>query len=189
MKTIPLTVLLILFFATVQAQKPKETAIQEIILQDSFLVKQITLLIEERKNEQDGPFQKGLGYVRVTAEQFSRGDTLLSYNLNTAYSSLDSERAHYPNYYATVAKRLVLVYIPALDVLGASVYTSQSKEELKAKLEPYLPKTETLVWKNESGKVIHVDKKFRSGELMQMHGGKTIYMLKDKPPVVVRSVY
>lgn len=189
MRFIFLALSLSMFLATAHAQKPKEMAIQEIVLQDTFLVKQIIQLIEEQKNVQDGPFQKGLGYVKVTAEQVSRGDTLLIYNLNTEFSSLDGQRAKFPNYYATVANRLVFVYVPLLDLLGTSVYSSKSKETLKAKLEPFLPKAETLIWKNGKGKVVHVDEKFRSRELMQMHGGKTIYMLKEKPPVVVRNIY
>jgi len=189
MKHAALALLCWLFLCSAQAQKVKEIDIQEIALQDTFLLRQVEQFIENKYAEPDGLFKSGLGYIEIYLQQMSKEDTLRTYHLNSQYKSLDQERALYPSFYTFVRNRLVLIHVPGLQELLVPGYTEKSKRELRKKLEPFLPKAETLKIKNEQGKVVHVDKKFRSGEKLQLHGGKTIYILKSGPPVVVRNVY
>lgn len=185
------------FSAVSQSSYP--ISIQSITIKDTILIKEVEKLIQEEVNREmdttttnkvfaDNFFKKGLGYVRLYIEGNLAGDTLFRYYIAASLISLKegAEDATYPPFYTYIGGRLVLVYMPILENVAALNYSSKSKRELRKRVDAFLEKPQNVKIYNQDGSLAFKDKTFRI-DYFRFHGGKYIYVLKDKPPIVVNE--
>ena len=157
--------------------------IQEIAIQDTFLVNQINIFINETERREE--FTNGLGYVVVEKSKDYQEDTLYSYQIYDQYASFDEGSTNnLPVCYAEVSDRLVLFETDVLDT-DLVEYSTKSKRKLRKKLEPFLAFKEHLLVKDEAGRIVIDDPSFRPDEIVPLDGYmRLIYVFKNRPPVV-----
>lgn len=192
---------IILFFCVLPAfsQKNKSVEIQYIALQDTFLVKEIEKLIQEEVNRvmdtavtneliTENFFKKGLGYVDLYIEGNLKGDTLAKYYIVPSLMSIREDAADeaYAPFYTYISGRLVLVHMPLLKKAAALNFSGKSKKMLRKRVDAFLEKPQDVTVYGMDGSVAFRDKNFRI-DYFRFHGGKYIYMLKSKPPIVVKD--
>lgn len=159
--------------------------IQQVILQDTFLVQQLERFIRD-ESDKDSVFRSGLGYLKVFPHQDLEHGIEHRYYINNEFISFrdDKNDLAFPTFYSYVGGRLIFIRMPVLDGIFCYRYSRRSKKELKKKLEPFLPKSEKLVARDSTGKVFIRDKHFRL-EWTKLHGGRYVYVFNDgRPPVV-----
>lgn len=168
-------------------------------------MKEIEKLIQEEVNAKEDTstnvkaftenfFKKGFGYVRLYIEGnlqgtfFHEGDTLARYYISPSLVSIKKEAADtvYPPFYSYVGGRLVLVYMPILDNVTDLNFSEKSKKKLRKRVDAFLEKPQDVTAYNMDGSVAFRDKHFRI-DYFRIHTGKYIYILKNKPPIVVKE--
>lgn len=159
--------------------------IQQVTLQDTFLVQQLERLIRDESKESEY-FRSGMGYLEVFPTQILEQGIEHRYYIKNDFISFreDKNDSAFPAFYSWVGGRLVFIHLQMLDGVFCYRYSKRSKKELKKKLEPFLPKSEKLVARDSTGKVFIRDKHFRL-EQTKLHGGRYVYVFNDgRPPVV-----
>lgn len=164
--------------------------IQCVTLRDEVLKKEIINIIaeESNSNDPDSLFKKGLGYVVVHIQSYSRGDTLTKYYIAPSLISLKEKDFddNYPNFYSYVGGRIVLIYINEIQKSLNISYSDKSKSELRKKLDQFLEKTTDQTFFDNSGNKAFRDKKFRIDHF-KFDAGKYVYIMKNKLPVIIRE--
>jgi hypothetical protein len=163
-----------------QKNKVKLADIQYITIQDTFLLRQIKLLIAEETTK-DSLFRLKKGFITLTSYDPYKFDNeaITYYHIKANFFSLDNGN-NYPPYYSMIDSRLIFIY--QYDIEKLLSYTNKSKKKLKKKLEPFLSKPMRM-YRDINGKKVLWIKKFRD-ETFQLHGGKRIFYYQNKPPVV-----
>lgn len=89
--------------------------IQEVVLKDTFLIKQIEILIQEL-TQGDSLFRSGLGYISLYAhsvfpDQVDEKNIWRSYYITPGYFTFKDERndAAFPAYYCYLSGRLIFI--------------------------------------------------------------------------------
>jgi len=174
----------------IYGQAKKQIDIQHILLKDTFLRKEVEKLIAEQVNSNDPQhsFKHGLGYITVNVSKHSKGDTLLEYYIAPNLYSIKEEDLNqiYPPFYTYIGNRIALIYLSELDFVAKVAYSEKSKRMLRKKIKPFLEKTKDVTFYDVEGRKMFRDKKMRI-DYFQFHNGKYIYILKDKPPIVVKG--
>lgn len=80
----------------------------------------------------------------------------------------------------------MLIHLQILKESFCYQLSDKSKKSFQKKLEPFLVKPMRVKLTNSEGKKT-VGKNFRPQETYQLHGGKTIYIIRDKLPVIVEE--
>jgi hypothetical protein len=85
---------------------------------------------------------------------------------------------------------MVFVNFKTLENTVCLKYTKKSKLTFQKKLEPFLAERVKMKFPDKDGKLRTVNN-FRPDEMIQIHGGKTIYIFQDKnkTPVIEKDVY
>ncbi|MCC9135236.1 hypothetical protein ACFSKU_12115 [Pontibacter silvestris] len=180
-------------------QKRELMEIQYITIKDTFLVKEMEKLIQDEVNREpdttttdkvftENFFAKGLGYVRLYAGGNLEGDTLTRYYIAPSLVSIKKEAADYvyPPFYSYVGGRLVLVYVPVLENVTKFNFSKKSKKKLRKRVDAFLEKPRDMTFYDMEGNVAFKDKHFRI-DYFRIHDDKYIYILKNKPPIVIRD--
>ncbi len=200
MKVLSISLLLFggfFFIATVQnlySQKLEcnPVEIQEITLQDTFLVKQIGLFIDEESRTDPSFLKKGYVILWISEKPYMDDKVEKTYGLNKQFYNHDNlnNDLSFPPFYTFVKGRMVLVDIKTLDGTVCLKYTKKSKVAFQKKLEPFLAERVKMKFPDKDGKLRTVNN-FRPGEIVQIHGGMTIYIFQDKnkAPVIEKNRY
>lgn len=172
------------------SQEKPDNKIQYLVLKDKFLIKEIKKLIVDEINSNDSNqfFKKGLGYVRLNVYNYSHNDTLIKYYITPTMTSFkkDDNDDLYPLFYTYINERIVLIYLNVVNEFSIFNLSKKSKTRFRKKVEIFLPETKKMTFYDMEGKKTFTDKNFRI-DYFKFHGGKYIYILKDKPPIVINE--
>lgn len=177
-----------------RAQNIHEIAIQEISIKDTLLMNEITKMVSEqenadRENVSKWWFQKGFGYIKLIVDPYSKGDTLLRYQIMPDQSPINASApdSDFPNYYALNNARPILVYYShsIMAALGIK-FSRKSKVKFLNQLDKVLPKPEKEIGRNKKGEEV-----FRIDDFRPQHitfgMNKTIYLLRDSSYVISKE--
>jgi len=179
----------------VLAQNIHEVDIQKISIKDTVLMNEITKMVSEqekanRENVSQLWFQEGFGYIKLTVDSYSKGDTLLRYQIMPDQSPIDPTESDvaFPNYYALNNTRPILVYYSRSIMAALGIeFSPKSRMKFLKQLEKVLPKAEKQIGRNEKGEVV-----FRTDDFRQQHVtfgmNKTIYLLRDSSYVISKEL-
>ncbi len=175
---------------TSYSQNKTPYKIQYLDLKDKFVIKEIEKLIKDEINSNDTSqfFKKGLGYIKLNIYNYSDRDTIIKYYLTPSLEGLKKEDTDnkYPLFYTYVSKRIVLIYLNVLLEFADYKLAEKSKRRIRKKIEPFLEKTRKMTFYDIEGKKTFTDKNFRI-DYIKFHAGRYIYILKDKPPIVINE--
>lgn len=168
-------------------------AIQQVTLQDTILIKEIRVLMEEEKNTSE-MFKKGYGFVQVMPDHDLEENILRSYYIDIDYTALktrDREPKYYlayPDNYAFLDGRLVFIYLRMTDGMICKRFTKRSMARLRKIQNRHLEKTKKVTAYDMDGNPVFTDRHFRI-DYSKLHGGRYIYIYLDKPYEVRRDPY
>ncbi|NQD70892.1 hypothetical protein HP439_09195 [Sphingobacterium shayense] len=175
------------------AQTMGEIDIQRISIKDTFLVNEISKVIIEQETRSAGKpdnlwFKNGYGYIRLTFNTFSHGDTLHSFHISPDQSPIGrADDESFPNYYAFINGRPILIYnkhsiMQPLEL----IFSDKSKKRFLKRLNHVLPKGTKQIGKDDKGNVVLRIENFRP-QYLTFGLSKSIYQLKDKSYIVTRD--
>ena len=128
----------------------------------------------------------GFGYVNLRVDTYPKGDTVLRYHIALDQSPIDPAAcdSFFPNYYAVINGRPILVYYSdaIISTLGLK-FSRKSKAKLLKQLDKVLPKPTKEIGRNEEGEVVLQVDNFRP-HYVPFGMNKTIYVLRDKRYVI-----
>jgi DNA integrity scanning protein DisA with diadenylate cyclase activity len=163
--------------------------IKKITISDTLLYKTVKNFIANRKNE-SAKFKK-FGYINLTLKYYNSQansiDLMSSYSIVDQYFSLDSGYLKYPKYYTYIENRLILIYDYWSAIFDEKAVSKRDKKKLGKKINKTLDKTEHIVAKDKTGKVVIDDKNFRSEESINIHGGITLNIYKNKKTEIIKN--
>jgi hypothetical protein len=170
-------------------QKDIKISIKEVVLSDTALINAIDSFIKI-KSEKDSIFNK-LGYILLIFHQQSYQDrqTLYSCFFNECYDSYDYVKGTkgFPLFYTYIGNRIVII---KYSVISSSLNYSVAKKSIiafKKRIDPFLPKKEKRLFKEENGSVKKITA-FRES-IIVIHGGKTFYRLVDGSIIIEDNKY
>jgi hypothetical protein len=180
--------------------KGKEIHIQEVSLKDTILINEIRKIIGE-ETEQREMFKKGLGYIVVFSNacehlyrqimDFKNIDQC--YYVTVDYTGLKrvnskNTKAYllYPDFYSFIDRRLVFIKFNTLNTMISRTFTKKSMRKLRKIQDDYLEKEKRVVFYDMNKKKAFTDKHFRI-DYRTIHGGKYIYIYRDKSYAVKRD--
>lgn len=173
---------------TTKMREKDKLEINEIIITDKELLKQIGILIEEK--QKDSVFRRR-GYISVLYANLSYNEehVIRSYIIKPEYKSVDNLEIEYnfPLFYSFVNNKLVtLVNRPIFDSICYQIKT-KSKKAFQKIVEPYLEKAIWIKMPNSNGKGTS-RARFRPNDLLQIHGSKTLYILADGRAIIENTM-
>jgi hypothetical protein len=106
--------------------------IQQVTLQDTFLVQQLERLIRD-ESKKDSVFRSGMGYLQVFPLQDLEHGIEHRYYINNEFVSIreDKNDLAFPSFYSWVGGRLVFIHMQVLGGIFCYRYSRRSKKELK----------------------------------------------------------
>lgn len=169
------------------SEKGKLT-IKRVTLTDEKLIAQIKEIINEKQN--DSVFLKR-GYIRVSYVHhgYKNEAVVRAYSIKPEYQHADdvSNDRLYPIYYTYVNGRLVSIYDTGIEDSICYQIGTKSKKEYRRLLEPYLSKAIWIELPKSDGSGTK-KAKFRPNSLIQIHGGRTLYIFDDGTSIVEKNI-
>jgi len=164
------------------SQNKSLTNISQISIIDTALANNIHYVIKKETdtNVSGSLFKEGYGYICVYLQKFSYGDTIREYRITPRLSDI-KERApdkFYPDYYTYLDKRLVLIFVNAINEFADRKFSKKSKNNVRKLIDNTLEPTKTVVFHNVNGKKRVKDKHFRP-DYFKSDQGITLIILKN----------
>lgn len=171
---------------TIPIAEKDKLEIQQITLTDQELIKQIGVMIGEK--QADSVFRRR-GYISVSYvnRAYPNEQVVRAYNIAPEYLSADEMTNEYrfPLFYSYMNNKLVTIRnTPIYESICYQIKT-KSKKAFQKILEPYLEKKIRIDMPNSSGTGT-VKVKLRE-DFIQIHGGKTLYILADGRSIVEQN--
>ena len=180
-----------------KAQSTDKIDIQRTSIKDTFLVNEISkMVIEQETRSADDQnslwFKNGYGYIRLTINTFTHGDTLHCFHIRPDQTPIEraDEDESFPRYYAFISGRPILIYNwqSVMQPLNL-IFTEHSKKRFLKTLDRSMPKGTKEIGKDNKGKIALRIDNFRP-QYVTFGLSKYIYQLKDKSYIVTNdSVY
>ncbi|TDG36167.1 hypothetical protein EZJ43_09175 [Pedobacter changchengzhani] len=175
-----------------------KTAIREIDITNKFLVEEVKKIIKSKKNK-DSVF-KTKGYIRINVKGggvYNNIPISYKYYINNDYHSFDdiSNQDIFPDYYTFINGKPILIFSDVYDKIFKKTFLDESILSFQSIIEPYLfekKEIDKVQFENKELVTNHRNKyPFRPKELIQVHGGITIYFPVDGGimPIVVKNIY
>lgn len=157
----------------------EKISIKKVTLTDEKLIDQIKDIISENRN--DTVFSKR-GYIRVdyVHHGYKNGAVIRAYHIKPEYQHADdvTNDRLFPVYYTYVNNRLVSIYDTGIQNSICYQIAAKSKMRYQRLLEPYLSKAKWVELPKLDGSGTK-KAKFRPNSLIQIHGGRTLYIFDD----------
>ena len=170
-------------------QKEQLTEISYLKLTDTALIDGINKVVKQEENNPNDPlFKKGLGYINVSVQKYSKNDTVIVYYIAPQAFSIRQrdDNQVYPDYYSFVNGRLVLIKLPVLEAFTSRAFTEKSKKLIRELINDHLDKPVKIRFPDANGKKGLVNEQ-RGGFVFG--GGMELYVFKNKPAVLKRPTY
>jgi len=196
LKSIVLILSIIVFDSGLKAQSTDKIDIQRISIKDTFLVNEISkMVIEQETRSADDQnslwFKNGHGYIRLTINTFTHGDTLLCFHIRPDQSPIErtDDDESFPHYYAFINGRPILIYnsqsvMPPLSL----IFTEHSKKRFLKRLDHSMSKGTKEIGKDDKGRIALRIDNFRP-QYVTFGLSKYIYQLKDKSYIVTSDPF
>lgn len=172
---------------TTPLSEKEKLTIKMVTLTDEKLITQIKEIINEKQN--DSGFLKR-GYIRVNYVHhgYKNEAVLRAYNIKPEYQHADdvTNDRLFPIYYTYVENRLVTIYDSGIQNSICYQIATKSKMRYQRILEPYLSKAIWIELPKSDGSGTK-KAKFRPNSLIQIHGGRTLYILDDGTSIVEKK--
>lgn len=172
---------------TTPLSEKEKLTIKRVTLTDEKLIAQIKEIINEKQN--DSVFLKR-GYIRVSYVHhgYKNEAVVRAYRIKPEYQHADdvTNDRLFPIYYTYVENRLVSIYDTGIQNSICYQITNKSKKEYQRLLEPYLSKAIWIELPMSDGSGTK-KAKFRPNSLIQIHGGRTLYIFEDGTSIVEKN--
>jgi hypothetical protein len=172
---------------TTPLSEKEKLTIKRITLTDEKLITQIKEIIHEKQN--DSVFLKR-GYIRVDYVHYGYKNEAVvrAYNIKPEYQHADdvTNDRLFPIYYTYVENRLVTIYDSGIQNSICYQIATKSKMRYQRILEPYLSKAIWIELPKSDGSGTK-KAKFRPNSLIQIHGGRTLYIFDDGTSTVEKK--
>jgi hypothetical protein len=172
---------------TTPLSEKEKISIKRVMLTDEKLIAQIKDIISENQN--DTVFLKR-GYIRVdyVHHGYKNEAVVRAYRIKPEYQHADdvTNDRLYPIYYTYVNNRLVSIYDTGIQNSICYQIANKSKMRYQRLLEPYLSKAIWIELPKSDGSGTK-KAKFRPNSLIQIHGGRTLYIFDDGTSTVEKN--
>ncbi len=164
---------------TTPLSEKEKLTIKRVRLTDEKLIAQIKEIINEKQN--DSVFLTR-GYIRVdyVHHGYKKEAVVRAYSIKPEYQHADdvTNDRLFPIYYTYVENRLVSIYDTGIQNSICYQIATTSKMRYQRVLEPYLSKVIWIELPKSDGSGTK-KAKFRPNSLIQIHGGRTLYIFDD----------
>lgn len=180
---------LIFLFINLNFFSQKKNNIQFFEIKDDILKNVLIEFIDKRKNNHE-KFTK-YGYIEMRLKYLN--NTALTDEIKKKYRIVDQyyrpvlNKGGLPKYYTFIKDKLVFLYDP-LYINKDHLNSKKNQKKIDKLIKNYLPKPIKIKLKDDTGKVIAIDKNFRD-EVYNLHGGITLIIYGDNTYKIEKYPY